>query len=193
MQQVHSNCPEVIGWQSFMLWPAKAFDNDCESRCVKPQVPDSDENLSLVDFHSSTVERMGMPCVGSAEVIPMTEIFPVSDLQPHILNGFSWDKVLIHLLHTNHVSNPASWNIVQSWGYEQSMGRDDPTGGVILVLFIKHNISHVLGLDGANSTKLVHWLEEVCLIGSSSHILGPKYESLSFPIPQIPALCWDFL
>jgi hypothetical protein len=29
------------------------------------------------------------------------------------------------------------------------MGMDDPTGGVILVLFIKHNIFNVLAWDGA--------------------------------------------
>jgi hypothetical protein len=84
-------------------------------------------------------------------------------------------------LHINHVFNPTSWNIVQSWGYEQSIGRDDPTG----------SFCRILGWSKFHQTGPLAW-------GGFPHRiflphLGPKDESLSFPVYQVSALCWDSL
>jgi hypothetical protein len=56
---------------------------------VRSVVPDSAENMRLVYLLHSPVEYMWLHPVGSAEVIPMTDTSPVSNLLPNILIGFS--------------------------------------------------------------------------------------------------------
>jgi hypothetical protein len=84
-----------------VLSPVQASDNDCASRFLRYQVLDSAENLRLFHLLCCLMDRMGLPSVGSAEVITMTGTFPAIDLQPHILNSFSLEKVLITPLYIN--------------------------------------------------------------------------------------------
>jgi hypothetical protein len=58
-------------------------------------------NLRIVHLHSSPLSGMGLPSLGSAEVIPITNSFPAADLLPCTLNCFSREKFLKHVFCIN--------------------------------------------------------------------------------------------
>jgi hypothetical protein len=105
-------CPSHMGLRTVVhVTPRGRHSLMCVRACIRNlRSVTQGWNSQACSLHSSVV-RMGLPSMGSAEVIPMTDPFLFHDLVPHNLNSFYWEWVLINLLNFIHVSNSATWNI----------------------------------------------------------------------------------